>query len=47
VGDFDKAVKAGEMAQKLALAQKMTALAEANRLLLDLYRAHKPFHEKR
>jgi Tfp pilus assembly protein PilF len=46
-GDFDKAVKTGEMAQKLALAQKMTALAETNRLLLDLYRSHKPFREKK
>jgi protein O-mannosyl-transferase len=46
-GDFVKAVEAGELAHKLALEQHFNSLAETNRLLLDLYRAHKPFHEKK
>jgi protein O-mannosyl-transferase len=46
-GDFDKAVKAGEMAQKLALELHFNALAETNSQLVALYRSHKPFREKK
>lgn len=45
-GEFDKAVEAGKKAHDLALAQGRKALADTNNVLLDLYRAHKPFREK-
>jgi protein O-mannosyl-transferase len=45
-GDFDKAVRAGQMAHDAALAQGSKALAETNLQLVALYRDHKPFHTK-
>jgi Flp pilus assembly protein TadD len=45
-GDFDKAIEAGKLAHDVALAEGRTALAETNNVLIELYRAHKPFREK-
>jgi Tfp pilus assembly protein PilF len=46
-GDFDKAVQAGQKACDLASAQGLKSLAETNLQLVALYRAHKPFREKK
>jgi Tfp pilus assembly protein PilF len=45
-GDFDKAVEAATKGRDLALAQGRKPLADSNNHLLELYRAHKPFHGK-
>jgi len=44
-GRFDEAVKAGEKAQRLALAAGEKEVAERNEELLKLYRAGRPYHE--
>jgi protein O-mannosyl-transferase len=46
-GDFDNAVKAGQKAHDLAMAQGRKTLADSNLQLVALYRAHKPFREKK
>jgi Flp pilus assembly protein TadD len=44
-GRFDEAVKVAEQAKQLAAAFGQTALAKKNNQLLELYRAHQPYHE--
>ena len=44
-GDFPEAVTTAEDAERLAAAAGSKDLAERNRQLLELYRAHKPYHE--
>ena len=44
-GRFEEAVSTGEQARALALEVGQTDLAERNAQLMELYRAHRPYHE--
>jgi len=44
-GRFPEAVTMAEKAEQLATGAGLTAVAAKNRQLLELYRAHKPYHE--
>jgi len=45
VGQFDEAVAAAQKAHDLALATGKTDIGAKNLELMELYRAHRPFHE--
>jgi len=46
-GRFSDAVRTAEEARDLAIADGQPQLAERNRILLELYRAGRPYHEER